>query len=176
MVRKIRHILFTSDLSAGSKHAFQYALGLATQYNARLSILHVIEEPPENIKTTLAGLLTQKQLADLERQNKGLALTTLVGKSMERRLIREGLQLFCRDAAIPTETDVPQDNVIITSGGIVDEILRQSRDLGCDLIVMGTHQRGFIGQAMLGGSVKGVLRQTGLPVFVAPIPKDLFDE
>ena len=176
MTMDIKHILFTSDLTGASRYVFQYAVSLANQYNARLSILYVMEEPPQNVKSMLAGMLSEKQMGELERQHKGEAMTTLVGKSMERRMLREGLELFWRDAVGMDQGEPQKDNVIVTSGMIVDEILKQSAELGCDLIVMGTHQRGFISGVMLGSSAKGVLNQTKTPVLLVPIPKALADE
>ena len=38
-------ILFCTDFSENSDHAFSYAFNLATPYNATLLILHVIAEP-----------------------------------------------------------------------------------------------------------------------------------
>lgn len=40
-----KKILFCTDFSENSDHAFAYALNLATAYNATLLILHVIVEP-----------------------------------------------------------------------------------------------------------------------------------
>jgi nucleotide-binding universal stress UspA family protein len=41
----IKHILFTSDLMEGSRYVFKYAMGLADKYRAKLTILHVMQEP-----------------------------------------------------------------------------------------------------------------------------------
>jgi len=44
MVPKIKKILFATNLSAESRHAFDYAISLATQYGATITILYVMEE------------------------------------------------------------------------------------------------------------------------------------
>lgn len=41
---QLRHLLYASDLSAAALHALPYALGLAADYGARLTCLHVVEE------------------------------------------------------------------------------------------------------------------------------------
>src|SRR5512133_226252 len=38
-------ILIAIDFSENSEHAFEYAMTLATQFNAELTIIHVINEP-----------------------------------------------------------------------------------------------------------------------------------
>lgn len=42
---RLRHILYATDFDPGSLHAFDYALWLAEQNHAQLSLLHVIEMP-----------------------------------------------------------------------------------------------------------------------------------
>jgi nucleotide-binding universal stress UspA family protein len=39
------HLLIPTDFSEGSKQAFQYALGLAQTWEAKLTLLHVVELP-----------------------------------------------------------------------------------------------------------------------------------
>lgn len=41
---KLRQVIYTSDLSAASLHALPWAIALASDYRARLSCMHVIEE------------------------------------------------------------------------------------------------------------------------------------
>ena len=43
---QLRRILFCSDFSECSARAFEYALSLAAEYHAELSLLHVLEHPP----------------------------------------------------------------------------------------------------------------------------------
>ena len=46
-IPKIKKILFTTDLSKQTHHAFNYAMGLAIQYGAGLTILFVMEDTPQ---------------------------------------------------------------------------------------------------------------------------------
>ena len=43
---QIKKILFTTDLTRQTQHAFNYAAGLAHQYGATLTILYVMEDMP----------------------------------------------------------------------------------------------------------------------------------
>jgi len=49
----------------------------------------------------------------------------------------------------------------------MEEILTRSKDLGVDLIVMGTHEKGFK-HTFLGSVVKNVLNHSTIPVMVVP--------
>lgn len=49
-----------------------------------------------------------------------------------------------------------------------DAILREARDLGGDIIVVGTRGRGGVQRMVLGSVADKVIRATSLPVFVLP--------
>jgi nucleotide-binding universal stress UspA family protein len=48
-------------------------------------------------------------------------------------------------------------------------------ELNCDMIIMGTHAKGFIAHTFLGSTAKRVLRRTRKPVFIIPMPKGEVD-
>ncbi|MCB5162069.1 universal stress protein [Marinomonas sp. E8] len=50
----------------------------------------------------------------------------------------------------------------------VEAILNASRDLHADLIVMGTHEKGFV-ETFLGSVAKNVLSRSRVPVLVVPL-------
>lgn len=54
----LRKILFCTDFSECSDRAMEYALSLATEYNAELTLLHVVEDIPESteLQTATADL------------------------------------------------------------------------------------------------------------------------
>jgi nucleotide-binding universal stress UspA family protein len=56
MLKGIKTILFTSNLSATSRTAFSHAAVLATQLGAKIVLLHVIERLPENYESRMMGL------------------------------------------------------------------------------------------------------------------------
>lgn len=43
---KIEKILFATDLSENAEHAFTYAAAMAEAFEARITVLHVIEKLP----------------------------------------------------------------------------------------------------------------------------------
>ena len=50
-----------------------------------------------------------------------------------------------------------------------EEILKTSVRLGCDLIVMGAHEKG-LSHTFLGGVAKSVLRRSRVPTLIVPLP------
>jgi nucleotide-binding universal stress UspA family protein len=63
------------------------------------------------------------------------------------------------------------DETVVTRGSVVDEILAESRDRGCDLIVMGYHVRGKLEEAVLGSTTRRVLRRSKIPVMLVRLPE-----
>jgi len=60
--------------------------------------------------------------------------------------------------------------VVVLTGYPPDVILNTAEQEGCDVIVLGTHGKGFISYAFLGSVSKSVLHRTQKPVFVIPLP------
>ena len=44
-MKEFKSILFATDFSESSDYAFQYAYSLSKKYNARLLVVHIINEP-----------------------------------------------------------------------------------------------------------------------------------
>ena len=61
-------------------------------------------------------------------------------------------------------------NILIRLGHPVEEILKTVDEEGCDVIVLGTHGKGFLKQTFLGSVSSSVLLRTRKPVFVVPLP------
>lgn len=59
-------------------------------------------------------------------------------------------------------------------GHAPDEIVRAAKEIGCGLIVMGTHGRTGLGRLLLGNTAESVLPEASCPVLIvkatAPIP------
>jgi nucleotide-binding universal stress UspA family protein len=57
----------------------------------------------------------------------------------------------------------------------VEEILKAVDEEACDVIVLGTHSKGFLQQTFLGSVSSSVLFRTRKPVFVVPLPSEEID-
>jgi nucleotide-binding universal stress UspA family protein len=56
-------------------------------------------------------------------------------------------------------------------GEAPDEIVRVAKEVGCDLIVMGTHGRTGLGRLLLGNTAESVLPEASCPVIILKSPK-----
>jgi nucleotide-binding universal stress UspA family protein len=166
MIPKINKILYTTDLSPNSKYAMRYALNSAKNHDAKIIMLHVLEQ----IQPT-AQFLVQAYL-DTERVDKILEQNVVHVKTK----IENRMKKFC-EKELKDEPDLMDriDSMEICEGFPAEEILRKADELACDIIVMGTHGKGFLANAFLGSTTRRVLRRVRKPVYIIPLPKGKTD-
>ena len=173
MVPEIKKILFTTNLSKESRHAFDYAISLATQYGASITILYVMEESYWSTGDYVKNILGEEKWQQLRDNQEQEARQILIGKKKEGVLIRDALDEFCRDAQKDhKECEFIMDEIVISSGVVVDEIIDAAEQRQCDLIVMGYHVRGHLEEAILGSTPRRVLRRSKIPVMLVRLPAD----
>jgi len=135
-------ILFATDFSDSSEHAFQYALSLAGKFESRLAIIHVINEPVD-----LRGFYVPHISFDkLEEEIEQGAL-----KLMEQ---------FCRTHA----PNFPKLETYVVPGIPYDEIIKKGLEIGADLVVVGTHGRTGLDHVLFGSTAEKVVRKSPVPV------------
>jgi nucleotide-binding universal stress UspA family protein len=111
-------------------------------FGARLTVLHVLDEP-----------------AALDPMFRGEVPLELLRGRMEQ-YAREGMQAFVAAHFQGTE-DV---ETRIASGVPYREILREARETGADLIVIGTHGRTGVEHVIFGSTAEKVVRMAPCPV------------
>ena len=144
----IRHILVALDFNPISAHSFDYAVDLAEHLGARLTVLHVY---------SLAVLMALD----------GEYLPTAEGASNKAEEAQRHL-----DAALALHAGRKvQMHGVLRVGSAAEEVCAQAKELGADLIVVGTHGRGAIGRALLGSVAQSVLHHASVPVLTVRGPK-----
>ena len=173
MVPEIKKILFTTDLSKESRQALDYAISLATQYGASINILYVMEESQWSTGDLIKNVLGEERWRQLQENQEQEAKQILIGKKKEGALIREALSEFCAEAQKDhKECEFIMDEIVVARGVVVDEIIHDSQHRNCDLIVMGYHVRGPLGEALLGSTTRRVLRRSKIPVLLVRLEEN----
>src|ERR1039457_1629181 len=146
-MKKFTKILFATDFSENSDHAFDYALSLAKSFNARLSVIHVINEP-----------------IDL----RGFYVPHISFETLEKE-IEEGaakmMEKFCRTRI----GDFSNYETLIVAGIPFEEILRKADEAQASIIVMGTQGRKGIDHFLFGSTAERVVRNAKIPVMTIPV-------
>jgi nucleotide-binding universal stress UspA family protein len=142
-------IVCAVDFSEPSLAALASALSLAEEADARLTLLHVIEMPPELRRPPQPSDFTFN--VELVRAEAEAAVLTRL-----QALIPESARDYCT-----IETAVLE-------GGVSRQLLRMAADRHADLIVLGVHGRNAFDLAFFGSNSKDVIRQAHCPVLVVP--------
>jgi nucleotide-binding universal stress UspA family protein len=142
----IRSILVAHDFSETADRALQLALDLAERLGARVTIVHAYEAVygfPESVQLT-ADILAAAQKTATK------ALGDLVARTE-----RSGVEIKSS----------------LRQGAAWKEINAAAKDLGADLIVIGTHGRHGIARALIGSVAEKVVRTAPCPVLTVHGPE-----
>ena len=167
MVPEIKKILFATDLSKNSRHAFNYAISAADKYGATITILHVMEEISPSANIHLKSFIGEESWQKLQASHEQEARQILIGKKKEGAIIREALHQFCEEAQKDhAQCEFITDDIVVAKGNVVDEILAETQTREIDLIVMGYQSRGKLEEAVVGSTTRRVLRRSRIPVLL----------
>jgi nucleotide-binding universal stress UspA family protein len=144
MAREVPVLLHPTDFSDNSEAALQVARGLALDLGARLVILNV---------------------APFD------ALVNDMVVPVDPRIYRDALEDLRRrtdgpDLKYPVETR-------LSRGDAAEEITRVAGELGCGLIVMGTHGRTGLSRLLMGSVAESILPRADCPVLVVKTPRSV---
>jgi nucleotide-binding universal stress UspA family protein len=171
-IPQIQKILFTTDLSKQTQHAFNFAVGLANQYSATLTILYVMEEVSPTQSANLQGFIGEERWEELRQSQEQEIRQILIGKKREGSMIRQALgEMFTAAQNDLSEKNLRSDEIVVTQGDTVDCILQEAEARQVDLIVMGYHPRGRLEEAIIGSVSRSVLRRTHVPVLLVRLPE-----
>ena len=166
MTPEINKILYATDLSPNSAHALSFALNSANLYQAEIVILHVFEQPTIGYAPMLDAYMDEKNRRSLFQEH-AEDIKDRIRKRLEMIYAKE-----LRDNPAYVDTI---NSIEVCEGYPAETILNMVDDLNCDMIIMGTHGKGILGNAFLGSTAKRVLRRTRKPIFIIPLPKGKLD-
>jgi nucleotide-binding universal stress UspA family protein len=131
----IHNIVYTTDYAENSQHAFQLACALARDYQARLIVMHVVP-------TETAELLALSQMGTQE-------------KTGNLRDVLRKVQPLGEPVRVEHRLE---------DGDPATEIVRVTREIPADLIVMATRGMTGLGRLLLGSVTEEVVRKASCPV------------
>lgn len=162
MIPEIKKILYATDLSENARFAFGYAVSLANRYDARITVMHVVEELSSFARSMVEEILGEKRWAERIKDKEAEVIKD----------IKTRLDEFCKEVrdeqpACPFVID----NILVVTGHPVDQICRKAGKMNADLIVMGSRGRGGLADVTLGSTSRRVLKRGGTPVMVIRLPR-----
>ncbi len=142
---QFKRILCACDFSPASEHASRYAVALAQENQAQVTLLHVIETLSEEDALAAAD----QRVIEYVEGRKQDALAAL------RKLAAQDLCEACKTCER------------VEFGSPAHTILRVASDMHAALIVMGAQGCGSIGRKLYGSATQTVLRRATCPVLTA---------
>lgn len=168
MTKPLTSILLATNLQDYNKVAFDVAASLATHYQAKLILLHVLENVPVNAESYLTGLFGKEQRKEIHKAYAQNVHQSLTGKNISSTIIRDALDKYRGQAGKEAEKYKVLSREVIVSEGEVDEcILQTAKDKNCGMIVMAAHE-GLFSKSSISSIIKNVLRQSTVPVLTVP--------
>ena len=163
MLPTIRKILYNTDLSKNAGYAFRYAVYLAKKTGAEIHIMHVVEELSNDAKITL-------QMYMLDAGQRKQMLYGRVDNAKQH--LNQRLEDFWSQAK-EEDRDVKKQiaSVSVCESYPPEAILKKAAEIDCDLIIMGTHEKGLT-HTFLGSVAKSVLLRSRVPTLIVPLPDE----
>jgi len=140
---KIKSILVPVDFSPSSEKALAYAVPLARQFGAKLTLLHVVEPvaTPDFAKSFPLAIENDRLMAECKQHLERIAANL----GIEPKLV---------------------EKILACHGRAFDEIASAARTLKADLIVISTHGYTGLKHVLLGSTTERVVRHAPCPVLV----------
>jgi nucleotide-binding universal stress UspA family protein len=139
-----KHVLVATDFSECSDAAVKYGVEIAAGSASTLTVVHAFELPYTYVSPFLSGEILSEARAAAEHQLK---------KVLE-----------------PIRTRIPAAAGVVRLGSPWEQILEAARELGADLIVVGSHGRAGVPRALLGSIAEKVVRLSAVPVLTVHGP------
>ncbi|MCB2182117.1 MAG: universal stress protein [Desulfobulbaceae bacterium] len=165
-------ILYTTDLSETGRHAFAHAASLARVYDAKLSVIHVVDEQPE-LDQRLVGYMKKDLWEEIKSRGMQEAKETLVRRQRNNSLIiGECVDQYCSEIRIGSnENKYITYDIVIKLGDPVEEIVKYATKEQYDLIVTGRHAHSALHEAVHRSTVRKIIDATNIPVLVIQLPE-----
>ena len=145
-----KRILVAVDGSPESSAGLDSAVALASDQQATLLALHVIDDG--SLPINFDGALCPPSYVDAYAE----AMRTI------------GRKILDRTQKVARANSVKVDCILVRSGGIsvAEVIVAQGRKLNADIIVLGTHGRRGLKRVLMGSDAEQVVREANVPVLL----------
>jgi nucleotide-binding universal stress UspA family protein len=156
--KSLNKVLIALDYDPTSKEVAEQGFLLAKTMNAQIVLLHVIAE-----ESYYSALEYSPIVGFLGFDNEDVMKLTKKGGLTEATThFLEKMKYFLGDKNI---------EILVKEGKFAKEILDTARKTNADIIVMGSHSRGWMEEILLGSVTEKVLRSTQIPLYIVPIKK-----
>jgi nucleotide-binding universal stress UspA family protein len=161
IVPDIQKILYATDLSENSRHAFAYAAGIANRYGAGVTVLYVIEEWSRYTTDLISVFAGDEEWENIRKRKKQEVID----------IIKKRIKNFCSLASgeLP-ECPFITEKTLVKVGLPSNVIIEEAHSGEYQMVVMGTHGHSNLFDSMIGSTARRVLRRCKTPVLTVRLP------
>ncbi len=151
----IKTILYTTSMGKHSRPVFRQAVKMASVYNAKIVMLHVVEPIGETGQALIQNYLPQDLIKTMH--DEGLEKIKANMKERVVKFYEEEMKAMDNQSGL----DIEQ---VVGEGNRSDEIVEVANAINADLIVMGSHNS--LGRSS--STTRAVIKYAERPVMVIP--------
>ena len=144
-LKLLRNILAAIDFSQFSKYIFEYAADMATQLNADLTVVNVINQRDVDV------------INQLSQNFSSLSVQEYIEQTRQERL--QALDVMFRE--LHSSLNIQK---IVRIGVPFVELIQTCNEIHADLIVLGAKGKGNIAGVLFGSTAEKVFRKSVIPV------------
>ena len=146
-----KKILVPTDFSESADKAVEHAAEIAAKYNAKVAVLHVVEE---NVKQCAIDYMVDYCISD-----------DFVS-TFERELMKSSNERLAKQIASLKDAKKVDITYLVKKGDTADVILDEHDKIGADLIVIAAHGKVGVARHDIGGVTDKVARAAKCHVLV----------
>jgi nucleotide-binding universal stress UspA family protein len=156
---KFKKVLIAVDYDQSSQKVSEIGFSIAKAMSADVVLLHVLAEPIYYSSSDFSPIMG---FLGYDDSNPTL-LDSIEG-------ITEVTQTFLSKV----KHHLGDENImcVIAEGALATEIIKTSKEVHADVIVIGSHSRGWLEKALMGTVTENVLKDSKIPVLIVPTKKD----
>ena len=146
-----KKILVPTDFSESADKAVEHAADIAAKYNAKVTVLHVVEE---NVKQCAIDYMVDYCISDD------------FAKTFERELMKASNERLAKQIASLKDSKKVDIAYMVKKGDTADAILNEQDKMGADLIVIAAHGKIGVVKHEIGGVTDKVVRAAKCHVLI----------
>jgi nucleotide-binding universal stress UspA family protein len=152
---QMKKVLIALDYNPTAQKVAEAGLSLAKSMNAEVVLLHVITDPAFYSTTGYSPIMGFEGNMNMSPVQLDSA---------------DGLKAASLQYLEKSKQHLGDENIqtIVAEGDFAESILKTSKNLHADLIVMGSHSKRWLEQTLMGSVTEKVLHNTEIPLFIIP--------
>lgn len=155
---KIKKVLIALDYNPTAQKVAELGYAFASSMDAEITLLHIISDPVYYSSTEYSPIMGFTGLMDIG----AVRFDTVEGLKKASQHFLDKTKKHLKDETIIT---------LVKEGEFAVSILTAAKQIHADVVVMGSHSRGWLENMIMGSVTEKVLNLTTIPLLIIPTKK-----